>query len=61
MWTDPIVDEVRQVREAHAAKFQFDLQAIFQAIKAEEKASGKQFVSYPPRRTAMQTIPDVRR
>jgi hypothetical protein len=61
MWTDPIVDEVRQVREAHAAKFQFDLQAIFQSIKAEEKASGKQFVSYPPRRTAMQTIPDVRR
>ena len=50
--TDPIVDEVRRVRDAHAAKFNYDLDAIFQDIKDQEKKSGLKFVSYPPRRTA---------
>ncbi len=48
---DAIVDEVRRVRDAHAAKFNYDLDAIFQDIKEEEKKSGLKFVSYPPRRT----------
>jgi hypothetical protein len=47
---DPIVDEVRRVRDAHAAKFNYDLDAIFQDIKEQEKKSGLKFVSYPPRR-----------
>lgn len=46
---DPIVDEVRCVRDAHAAKFNYDLDAIFQDIKEQEKASGLTYVSYPPR------------
>ena len=48
---DPIVDEVRRVRDAHAALFDYDLDAIFQDIKEQEKKSGLTFVSYPPRRT----------
>jgi hypothetical protein len=28
MWTDPIVEELHRVREAHAARFHNDLQAI---------------------------------
>lgn len=51
--TDPIVDEVRRVRDAHAAKFNYDLDAIFQDIKEQEKKSGRKFVSYPPRRVEM--------
>jgi hypothetical protein len=47
---DPIVDEVRRVRDAHAAKFNYDLDAIFQDIKEQEKNSGLKFVSYPPRK-----------
>jgi len=47
--TDPIVDEVRQVRDAHAATFNYDLDAIFRDIKEQEKQSGLTFVSYPPR------------
>ena len=27
-WKDPIVEEVRKVREEHAAKFNYDLVAI---------------------------------
>ena len=48
---DPIVDEVRRVRDAHAAMFNCDLDAIFQDIKEQEKKSGLKFVSYPPRKT----------
>lgn len=48
--TDPIVDEVRRVREAHAASFNYELDAIFQDIKEQEESSGLKFVSFPPRR-----------
>ncbi|MEX1095850.1 MAG: hypothetical protein WED34_07360 [Planctomycetales bacterium] len=47
---DPIVDEVRRVRDAHAARFNYDLDAIFRDIKEQEKKSGRKFVSFPPRK-----------
>jgi hypothetical protein len=47
---DPIVDEVRRVRDAHAARFNYDLDAIFRDIKDEEKKSWRKFVSFPPRK-----------
>ena len=43
---DPIVDEVRRIRDAHAAKFNYDLRAIFQDIKEQERRSGREFVSF---------------
>ena len=43
---DPIVDEVRRIREAHAAKFNYDPKAIFQDIKEQEKRSGRKYVSF---------------
>jgi hypothetical protein len=33
---DPIVAEVRKVREAHAAAFKYDLAAICRALREEE-------------------------
>ena len=50
MWEDPIVAEVRKIREAHAAQFNYDLSAIYHDLKQEEQASGRVFVSYPARR-----------
>lgn len=41
---DPIVDEVRRVRDAHAARFNYDLDAIFADIQEREKKSGLKFV-----------------
>jgi hypothetical protein len=41
---DPIVDEVRRVRDAHAARFAYDLDAIFREIKEQERKTGLQFV-----------------
>ncbi len=45
---DPIVDEVRRVRDAHAARFNYDLDAIFRDIKEQEKKSGRKLVSFTP-------------
>ena len=45
---DPIVDEVRRVRDALAARFNYDLDAIFRDIKEQEKKSGHTFVSLTP-------------
>jgi len=41
---DPIVDEVRKVRDEHAARFNYDLRAIFSDIKQREKERGLEFV-----------------
>jgi hypothetical protein len=45
---DPIVEEVRRVRDAHAARFHYDLDAIFRDLKDQEKQSGRRFLSFPP-------------
>jgi hypothetical protein len=50
MVDDPIVEEVRQARQQHAAKFNFDLQAIYQDLKRQETASQWRIVAFPPRK-----------
>ena len=40
MWEDPIVAEVRKIRDRHAAAFNYDLDAIFQDLKKQEKRAG---------------------
>ena len=54
---DPIVDEVRRVREAHAARFNYDLDAIFRDIKEQEKKSGRKFVSFAPPKVPKHALP----
>jgi len=43
---DPIVDEVRSIRAAHAARFNYDLWAIFRDLKEQQVRSGLKFVSF---------------
>ncbi|MCG6534647.1 MAG: hypothetical protein L7F78_08170 [Syntrophales bacterium LBB04] len=50
MWKDPIVEEVRKIRDAHAAQYDYDLKAIYQAVKQEEALGGRTFVKLPPKR-----------
>ena len=47
---DPIVEEVRKARRAHAARFNFDLWAICEDLKRLEKTCGHPLVSLPPKR-----------
>ena len=49
MKSDPIVAEVRRVREARAAKYNYDLSAICADLKKKEKDSGDPLVSRQPK------------
>ena len=49
--SDAVIDELRAVREEHAARHGYDIKAIFREIRAKERASGRDYVRYPPRRT----------
>ena len=49
MWKDPIVDEIRRIRQAYAARFNYDLQAMYRDLKEQEKNSDRTFVSYSAR------------
>ena len=40
MTADPIVDEVRKLREGYAAEVDFDLDATFDDLKKRESKSG---------------------
>jgi hypothetical protein len=44
-WTDPIVEEVRRSRDAYAARFDYDLRAIYLDLKNRERQSGRKIVS----------------
>ena len=52
MTTDPIAAEVRAARDRLAARFGYDLEAIFRHVQAEEARSGLTYVPCPPRRPA---------
>jgi len=44
-WNDEIVEEVRRVREEHAAKFDYDISAICADIRQKQARSGRRIVS----------------
>ncbi len=68
-WSDPIVDEVRRSRDAYAARFNYDLRAIFRDLKEQERRSGRKLASYAenagpnqtpqPTGTAIPVLPDT--
>ena len=47
---DSIVEEVRKVRDEHAAQFNYDLDAIYADMKRIERESKEPRVSFGPRR-----------
>ena len=49
MIKDPIVEDVRKEREAHAAKFDYNIDEIFKDLKEEERKNNREFVKLPPR------------
>lgn len=52
MWIDVIVEETRKAREEHAAKFAYDLEAIYRDLKKEEERGGRRVVSFPAKQPA---------
>ena len=44
---DPIIAEVRAIRRAYAARFDYDVEAIFKDLRARQEASGREYVRLP--------------
>ena len=47
--SDPIISEVRAIRDAHAARFEYDMAAIFRNIRTMQNASEREYVRFPAR------------
>ena len=45
MWNDPIVEEVRKAREEHAAKFNYDIDAIVRDLQESQWKNPNKVVS----------------
>lgn len=52
---DPIVDEVHRIRDEYAARFNYDLWAMFRDLKEKERLSGRTYVSFADERQAALT------
>jgi hypothetical protein len=62
MTRDPIVEDVRAFRDELAREHDYDIDAIFEALRKMEDASGRDHVSFPPRSAAQPgAAPDGRR
>ena len=49
-FVDPIVEEIRKIRDEHAARFNYDIDAIWADMKRDQDESGIPVVSFPPKR-----------
>ena len=55
MFKDPIVEEIRAIRQQHAAGFNYDLKKIAEDLRKKQELSGRKGVSFaskPARRKA---------
>ena len=50
MQLDPIVEEVRKIRDAYAKRFNYDLDAICRDLQEKQRLSKRRVVSLPPKR-----------
>ncbi|MBE9078405.1 hypothetical protein IQ241_14055 [Romeria aff. gracilis LEGE 07310] len=57
MKDDPIVQEIRAIRDAYAAEFNYNLEALYQDIKKQEQSNPKPHHRLAPKR--LQTQHDI--
>ena len=50
MWKDPIVEETRSGREELSRRFNYDVKAIGEMLRRQQKASGQESITRPPKR-----------
>jgi hypothetical protein len=46
---DPVVEEIRRIRQAYAKQFDYDLSAIAADLRRKEQEHADQVVSFPPK------------
>ncbi len=43
MWKDPIVEEIRRLREQYASQFNYDIDSLFRDIQKRQDKAGKKW------------------
>ena len=56
MWKVEIVEEVRKVRDEYAARFNYDLDAIYEDIKKQEMQTERKVVSLLPKKAELPEV-----
>ena len=49
MQTDPIVEEVRRIRQDYARQFNYDLHALAADLRRHEQEHPERVVTFPPK------------
>ncbi len=49
---DAVIKEVRQIKEAHAAQYGYDIHAMAKALREKQRQGNRKIVSRPPKRPA---------
>lgn len=49
MIDDPVVEEIRRHRQAHAAQYDYDIHKICEALREEERILGLKIVDLSPK------------
>ena len=57
MRNDPIVEEVRKIRDELAAKFNYDVEALGEYYRSQQTAKDRVIVKRPPKRATEETGP----
>ena len=52
MYSDPIVEQTRKLRDEYAARFNYDLDAIFQDLMERQQVSDRKLIKRNPKRLA---------
>ena len=50
---DPIITEVRAIRDEYAARFDYDVGKMFRDLHDRQNASDRKYVCYPARRPSI--------
>ena len=52
MHKDPIVEEVRRVKEARAKRYNYDIRAMVRALRVNQRKNRERLVTLSPKRPA---------
>jgi len=59
MQHDPIIEELRRIKEEHAARYNYDVRAMGKALQEEQERSGAEVVSLPRRKPRATSRPQA--
>ncbi len=57
---DPIIDEIRRIRDEHAAEHGYDIWRIVRDYQRRQRESGLEYVTLPPRKPTWAPVRETR-